>query len=97
MPEDRDAPSFDAVQCYDFGQVGVVVDDVMDGIVFWRLDEAGDLEAVGGAVDVLWSFDGVFAEVVDGREVLALVVARLVAAELDGLRAPRKDGEEKQD
>ena len=65
FPEDFNAPSFDAVQGDDFFVGLEGGDEFIVGVVFLCVDESCYFEVVGCFVDVLWSFDGVFSEVVD--------------------------------
>ena len=60
------------------------------GVVCWFLNKAGDVEPVGCNVDVLGSFDGIFPEIVDGVEVMSIVVAKFCAIDFDRLGASGK-------
>ena len=56
------------------------------GVVCRVLNKSGDGKSVGCDVDVLWSFDGVFPEIVDGVQALPLVGSEFCAVDFKGLR-----------
>jgi hypothetical protein len=55
------------------GIMGVLFQDFAVGIDVSRIGQPGDGETIPGTVDILGTFDGIFMEVVDRREVFSLV------------------------
>jgi hypothetical protein len=85
LPQIGDGPSLDAVQFDDLSCRGNR-ENVRVAQRQRFCDTPGDLQSVGGDVDVLGPLDRVLGLVGDGGELLALEVAHLHEAEVTGCR-----------